>query len=111
MIIVQIILALCWIGLVACFVFVAKNSITLKHRILIIRAIRDYLIDCIKSREYLINCIESNEVEAVNYGDMESYDKTLWRVWDWGYTRILPKEKFEIIKPYVIENLKKSKEV
>lgn len=26
---------------------------------------------------------------------------TFYRWWDWGYTRILPKDKFEIIKPYL----------
>lgn len=37
----------------------------------------------------------------VDYDDMENYVVTLWRLWDWGYTRILPKDKFEIIKPYI----------
>lgn len=37
----------------------------------------------------------------VSFDDMESYNDTLYRFWDWGYTRILPKEKFEIIKPYI----------
>jgi hypothetical protein len=28
----------------------------------------------------------------------------IWiRFWDWGYTRILPKEDFELIKPYLEE--------
>ena len=37
----------------------------------------------------------------VSYDDMESDNKTLLRLWDWGYTRILPPEKFELIKPFI----------
>jgi hypothetical protein len=32
---------------------------------------------------------------------MEDYDDTLFRLWDWGYKRILPKQYFELIKPYI----------
>lgn len=32
---------------------------------------------------------------------MEAYDKTLWRLWDFGCKNILPKEDFELIKPYI----------
>ena len=34
---------------------------------------------------------------------MEDFDKTLFRLWDWGYKNILPKEDFELIKPYIEE--------
>jgi hypothetical protein len=37
----------------------------------------------------------------VNYDDMESYDETLFRLFDFGYKNILPKEKYDIIKPYI----------
>lgn len=37
----------------------------------------------------------------VSFDDMESYNSTLYRFWDWGYTRILPKDKFELIKSYI----------
>lgn len=38
----------------------------------------------------------------VTYADMESYLRTIIRFWDWGYTRILPPDKFEKIRPYLI---------
>ena len=38
---------------------------------------------------------------GVTYADMESYFKTVYRFWDWGYTRILPPDKFEKIQPYL----------
>lgn len=54
---------------------------------------------------YLYNM---NEIENgvrvfsnISFEDMESYRATLLRFWDWGYTRILPKEKFELVKPYI----------
>jgi hypothetical protein len=37
----------------------------------------------------------------VDYDDMESYDETLFRLFDFGYENILPKEKYEIIRPYI----------
>jgi hypothetical protein len=49
-----------------------------------------------------MDCIENHNYSyLVDYNDEESYEKTLFRLWDWGYTRILPKDKFEIIKPYI----------
>lgn len=53
---------------------------------------------------YAMLCYYDNEgiyAYEVSPSDMETYDSTLWRLWDWGYTRILPKEKFELVKPYI----------
>lgn len=50
---------------------------------------------------YHIVCTLSHSEFEVHYYDMESYTATSMRIWDWGHTRILPKEKFEIIKPYI----------
>ena len=50
---------------------------------------------------YWTDCIRKWIEPSVDYDDKEDYDKTFWRLWDWGHTRILPKDKFEIIKPYI----------
>lgn len=71
-----------------------KNANTAKNQMRILNAITDYQNDCIKKDMY-------KEALNVSIQDKEDYDKTLWRLWDWGYTRILPKDKFEIIKPYI----------
>lgn len=71
-----------------------KNENTHKNHKIIIDAIYDYHIDMITSEKY-------DQIDAVDYRDMETYNSTLFRLWDWGYTRILPKEKFEIVKPYI----------
>ena len=71
-----------------------KNTNTAKNHIRILNAITDYQDDCVKKHMY-------KEALNVTIQDKENYDKTFWRLWDWGYTRILPKDKFEIIKPYI----------
>ena len=68
-----------------------KNCNTLNNTKKIINAIYKYHIECV------LHKIEP----IVDYKDMESYEVTLFRIWDWGYKRILPKDKFEIIEPYI----------
>lgn len=41
------------------------------------------------------------EMDSIRYSDMKNIERTLFCFWDWGYTRILPKDKFEIVKSYV----------
>lgn len=90
MLIVLIVLILLVITtLVFASLFLIKNEVTRKCRIIIVEAIGAYLRDHI------------NEVTLVDFDDMESYDDTFNRIWDWGHTRILPKDKYELIKPYI----------
>lgn len=81
------------VGLILCFIITIKNFKTSSNRMKVINAIGNYHV-------YLIdnNSLSDSQVE---YEDIESYYKTLYRIWDWGCTRILPKEKFELIKPYM----------
>ena len=72
-------------------VIMIKNEVTYHHHMMILKAIKEYQNMC---REY-------GKISDVDYDDMENYACTLFRLWDWGYTRILPKDKFEIIKPYI----------
>ena len=46
---------------------------------------------------------EEYEKGCLMLDNMESYPRTLFRFWDWGYENILPKEDFELIKPYIQE--------
>lgn len=47
---------------------------------------------------------------ASNYlWSMESYEKTLYRLWDWGCTRIVPEDVFNEIKPYIRKKGRKAK--
>lgn len=33
---------------------------------------------------------------------IEPFEKTLFRLFDWGYERILPDEYYQILRPYII---------
>lgn len=86
------------VALVMCALFVAycvfrivKCDVTRRNHDVIIDAIYEYTSDAL-TNQYEIK---------VGYGDMESFEETDNRLWDWGYTRILPPEKFELIKPYI----------
>lgn len=67
-----------------------------KNHIKIINAIYDYHMRCISQCEW-------DKCDQVFYDDREYFGKTIMRLTDWGYNNILPKEKFEIIKPYIVE--------
>lgn len=75
-----------------------KAKVTQENHFILIDAISKYRISLINQHLY--------EPE-VDYKDKESFEKTLFRLWDWGYKRILPKEKFEIIEPFIEEAKKK----
>lgn len=89
--ILKVIFVIALSGLVCVLTFLIKNCFTLKNALIIVYAIGDYRLDC----------IENDINMEVDFEDMEDYNDTLLRLWDWGYTRILPKDKFEIIKPYI----------
>lgn len=72
-------------------VFLAKNNNTFENLTIIINAIGAYRLDCI---DHYIN-------PEVDYRDMKDYDTVFWCLWDWGYTNILPADKFEVIAPYI----------
>lgn len=89
----ELTLAICVSILVFLFVLAIKNEVTFRQQMRINDAIYNYHVDCINRECY-------SEVK-VDWLDIESYDKTLFRLWDWSYKRILPPDKFEIIKPYI----------
>lgn len=82
----------CLIGIAVNIFFLIKNNNAYKNHIIIIEAIYEYC------REKNIDC-------NLFYMSMEDYDDTVNRFWDWGYTRILPPEQFELIKPYIKEGV------
>jgi hypothetical protein len=82
------------LGVIGCFYMSIKCDNTYKNHLIIANAIYLY-------NKHLIDTGEYTEKNIVSYSDMEDYDTTLCRVWDWGYTRILPPEKLELIKPFI----------
>lgn len=80
--------------LVFSIILLFKNENTYKNRGIINQAIHTFLMEKIKNH----TC--KNE-DFTLWDAVEPYEATMWRLWDWGYTRILPKEDFELIKPYI----------
>lgn len=39
--------------------------------------------------------------QRVEFDDMESFEATMWRFWDFGCTRILPKEKYKLVESFI----------
>ena len=71
--------------------FISKKSNTTSKRQDVIYAIYLYNLECMAEEEDI----------RVTYYDMEDYSKTYWRIFDWGYKKMLPADKYEIIKPYI----------
>lgn len=46
--------------------------------------------------------VTHNTSKAIEYmQSLEKYSKTLYRLWDWGCRRIVPKDVYDEIKPYI----------
>ena len=79
---------------VACLIIAIKNARTYAMRSMLNDAIYRHHVVCIMDGDY-------EALYQVDYDDKEPYEATLFRLWDWGYSRILPKDKLEIIKPFI----------
>lgn len=80
-----------------CCILLVKNCVTLNKQNTISDAIHAYHVEVIHNHNYLTGDVEFK----VEYNDIEEYTKTLFRLWDWSYKRILPEDKYAIIKPYI----------
>ena len=50
---------------------------------------------------YKMDCQAESREGTVDYADMEEYEETLWRLWDWSDRNILSSEDYAKIKPYI----------
>ncbi len=83
---VVVVISLC---IFVSIIFLIKNENTYRQRAKIIIAIGNYL------REH----IEKDEIYL--FDSMESYNRTLFRLWDWGYKNIVSKENYDKIKEFL----------
>ena len=72
----------------------AKAEIAMINHMTIIYAITHYSVDRIMANDL-------KHVNDVQTKDMEDFRQTVYRLTDWGYKRILPKEKYELVKPFI----------
>lgn len=87
-----LLLIVCVFMLALPILMLVKNENAYKNRDIIIKAIYEY------------NIASNRCGDRIDYDDIEPYDDTLYRWWDWGYENILPSDKFEVVKPYIKNN-------
>ena len=92
--------------------FVLRSNIAYKNRKKILNAINAYCANGHSSLENLRlpdnieDCVDRlcRPIEGLRLlNNIEDYNDTLYRWWDFGCKNILPKEDYEIIKPYIKE--------
>lgn len=66
-------------------------------------AIHDYNIYQIDHHDYSTGT-NAPIIKYLHQRDLKVFDKTLWRLWDWSYKRIIPAEDLELIKPFIKED-------
>lgn len=82
----------------ALFVVLAKikADITYENHCKVLRAIKGYRAAC----------KITNKQPLVDFDDMIDYEESAKQIFDWSCKNILPKEKFELIKPFMEEQRK-----
>ena len=90
----ELILSISYTILITCCILMVKNEVTYRMHRKISEAIFHYKMWCIDN-----GCASYRN--RVNFWDTESYYATVLRIWDWGYKRILPPEKFALIEPFI----------
>ena len=88
---------LLWYGFLLYIVFKIQNTFKQQKRIL--SAIDVWLTDLINNCDERI--IKDDYFIANAFDSIEDYYCTLFRIWDWGYKRIVPPEMYEEIKEYI----------
>ena len=67
-------------------------------------ALINHIIIIYSISEYQKNRLMAKDIEHINdvkFKDMEDFKETIYRLSDWGYKRILPKEKYDLVKPFI----------
>lgn len=90
-----IIIAGCVVSLLGSLFLLLRTEVASRNRIIILDAISEYIMDEIRKDR-----IDVLDVDKI-HNSIEEYDSTVNRWWDFGYTRILPKEYFELVKPFI----------
>lgn len=98
----KVLVALLCIVIAFLLVLCIKNNRTYECMTIISNAIMKYRLDMLHKNLY-------DEMDYVDYTHMRGYDETLFRLFDWGYKRILPPEKYELIKPFIVDDKKEKK--
>lgn len=72
----EFMLVICFAVIIFCAIATVKNINTFNCHDAISEAIYKYKTACIEECDW-------DALHLVEYGDMEDYNKTFWRFWDW----------------------------
>lgn len=86
----MILICILFVACVFCILMIFKCDNTEKQQLKILRAIDKW-----------VNYTEDYETATAYVRSMECFETTLFRLWDWGCTRIVPMNVYEEIKPYI----------
>lgn len=86
---------ICYALIVFGVVLFIRTNVAYRNQTIIGDAVLAYSIDMINRDMF--------EAIEVRFRDIEPFERTMFRLWDFGYTRLLPPDKFEIIRPYIEE--------
>lgn len=77
-----------------CVFICIRTKVAERNHKKIARAIYEY-------KKALLHGNLSRKKPDIDWSEMEFFDQTVKRFWDFGCTRILPKEKYELVKPFI----------
>lgn len=69
-----------------------KNSNTYKNHIILLNAIAEHNRAAI---------LEDQRDKCISYECIESYYKTLFNLFDWGYKNLVPRDVYKRIEPFI----------
>ena len=80
--------------LIAMVILYFKNKNTYKNHMILLNAIAKH------------NCaamLDDQCDKRIDYGCIESYNKTLFNLFDWGYKNLVPRDVYKRIEPFIDE--------
>ena len=78
--------------LIAMIILHFKNNNTYKNHMIILNAI---------AKHNYAAMLEDQCNSCIDYGCIESYYKTLFNLFDWGYKNLVPRDVYNRIEPFI----------
>ena len=91
MIFTRVYICACIAAIIVCLYMLVRTKVAYRNQMRVCDAV--YL--------YSVRCLNRGEEPKVFFDDMEPFEDTMYRLFDFGCGRILPKEKFLLIKPFL----------
>ena len=92
--IIDLMITILLIYMLFCAIMLIKVEVTSRNLVILLNAMYDYYQDCIERGAH-------DKLQFEYYDTFPPFDKVLYRLFDWGYKNILPKDIFEKIEPFI----------